>query len=127
VEHVPPSATIHEDGGTRSTLRDWFLVRGNEPGALFTNCDRAGKGDRLTGSGIYRLVRKLGRKVGINARPHGLRHAAITTAAEITGGNLVAVQKFSRHRNVQTVLIYVDNYKDEGGEIAKKLAGRVQL
>jgi integrase/recombinase XerC len=70
---------------------------------------------------------ELGKRVEIVARPHGLRHAAITTAAEITRGNIVAVKRFSRHRNVRTVMVYVDNYKDEGGEIGKQLAGRVQV
>jgi len=111
---------------TKEALAEWIEMRGESEGPLFTNLDNAHKGSRLTGSAIYAIVRKLGQRVGVKARPHGLRHAAITTAAEITKGNVVAIRRFSRHRNVQTVMVYVDNYKDEGGEIAKQLAGRVQ-
>jgi integrase/recombinase XerC len=120
----PESITLPEP--TLRAIEDWVIVRGDELGPLFTNFDYARKGKRLTGSSVYRIVKKLGNRVGIKARPHGLRHAAITTAAEITQGNVVAVKRFSRHKNVQTVMTYVDNYKDEGGEIAKQLAGRVQ-
>ena len=112
-------------GPTREALRDWLAVRGTEPGPLFVNFDRAGKGRRLTGTSVYRLVRNLGASVGMTVRPHGLRHAAITEALELTGGDLRRVQRFSRHRDVRTISLYDDSRKDLGGEVARQVAGTV--
>jgi len=107
---------------TINALKAWIEVRGASEGPLFINFDRAGKGRRLTGTAIYYIVRGLGEKAGITARPHGLRHTAITDALDLTNGNIRAVQRFSRHKNVQTLNAYDDNRQDFGGEIAKIIA-----
>ena len=112
---LPPS--------TVAALRAWLAFRGMEPGPLFTNFDRAGKGQRLTGSGLYALVKALGASVGLTVRPHGLRHAAITEALEKTGGNVRAVQRFSRHRDLRTLTTYDDNRADLAGDVAALVAG----
>jgi integrase/recombinase XerC len=86
---------------TLVTLRAWLEVRGVASGPLFANLDRGHHGERLTGAGLYRMVRELGEAAGIRVRPHGLRHAAITEALERTKGDLRAVQRFSRHRDLR--------------------------
>jgi len=79
--------------------------------------------ERIGPSAIYNLVRKLGRAAsGRPARPHGLRHAAITQALERTNGDVRAVRAFSRHRKVETVLLYDDARRDMGGDIARDVA-----
>jgi integrase/recombinase XerC len=109
---------------TRRALADWLVIRGTEPGPLFTNLDRARKGTgRLTGAGIWAIVTTLGEATGQTMRPHGLRHAAITTALDATRGDVRAVQRFSRHAKVDTVLTYDDNRLDIGGDVAKLVAG----
>jgi len=109
---------------TRRALADWLAIRGPEPGPLFTNVDRARKGTgRLTGAGIWSIVVALGEATGQRIRPHGLRHAAITTALDATGGDVRRVQRFSRHAKVETVLVYDDNRHDIGGDVAKLVAG----
>jgi integrase/recombinase XerC len=109
---------------TKEALRAWMRVRGETPGPLFPNFDRAGKGSGkpLTGAGIYALVRYLGKQVGIKTRPHGIRHTAITEALELSGGNYRAAQKFSRHADPRTLLRYDDNREDLGGKIAQTVA-----
>jgi integrase/recombinase XerC len=110
----------------REVLQAWLVVRGEQPGPLFPSMDRAGKGDgRLTGDGVFRLVRALGRRVGLVVRPHGLRHAAITTALDLTGGDVRSVAKFSRHAAIETVLRYDDARDDRAGRIADQVAGLV--
>jgi len=96
-------------------------------GPLFTNFDRAGKGARLTGHSLYRIVRGIGRKAGLSTpvRPHGLRHAAITAALDATGGDVRAVQRFSRHAKIETVTRYDDNRRDLGGQVAKLVSQAV--
>jgi len=110
---------------TAEALHAWLEVRGEEPGALFTNYDRAGKGSRLTGTSLYRLVRKLAGSAGFRATPHGLRHAAITEALDATGGDVRAVQKFSRHRDLRVLNRYDDSRQDMAGEVAALVAGGV--
>lgn len=110
-------------GATINALRAWIRVRGRKEGALFYTFDRASDGQaRLTCSGLHRIVTRLGRRAGIKVRPHGLRHAAITTALDLTNGDVRAVQKFSRHANVATVIRYDDNRQDLAGDVATQVA-----
>jgi integrase/recombinase XerC len=110
---------------TRNALRAWLDHRGNEPGALFTNFDRAGKGQRLTGRSLHRIVQRLGQDLGIVARPHGLRHSAITEALELMGGDVRAVQKFANHADIRVIERYDDNRQDVAGQVARRVAERV--
>ena len=96
---------------------------GIDRGPLFINFDRAGKGNgRLTSTSLYRIVRDLGKKIDLKVRPHGLRHAAITEALDLTNGNVRAVQRFSRHRDLRILNVYDDNRTDLAGEVARKVA-----
>jgi len=107
---------------TKAALRGWLAVRGTEPGPLFVNFDRAGKGSRLTGRSLCRIVRGLGTAAGLEVRPHGLRHAAITEALDLLRGDVRKVQRFSRHRDLRTLNRYDDNREDLGGEVARLVA-----
>ncbi len=107
---------------TQAVIRAWLAIRGDDPGPLFLNFDRAGKGGRLTGTSLYRIVRRLGSDTGQTARPHGLRHAAITEALDVTDGDVRAVARFSGHKKIETLMLYDDNRNDLGGEVAKLVA-----
>ena len=112
---------------TRNALEAWIAARGTAPGPLFWSMNRAKRGQaRLSGIGLYGVVRDLGRKVGLRVWPHGLRHAAITEALDLTGGNVRAVQRFSRHRDVRILERYDDNRRDLAGEVARQVAASVQ-
>jgi integrase/recombinase XerC len=102
-----------------SALSAWVAVRGDAPGPLFVRLDRAGAG-RLTGHGLEKLLRRMGQRAGLSRRlrPHGLRHAGITTALDRTGGDVRAVARFSGHKKLDTLLIYDDNRRDLGGQVA---------
>ena len=102
-------------------LKAWIAVRGTEDGPLFIALDRAHRGHRLDGSGVYRIVSELGLTVGLVVRPHGLRHSAITAALDATHGNARAVQKFSRHKKLETLVLYDDSRTDFGGQVAALL------
>lgn len=97
-------------------------MRGIAPGPLFTNLDHGHAARRLTGRGVYDVVRELGAAAGLRVRPHGLRHAAITEALDRTHGDLRAVQRFSRHRDLRLLLVYDDNREDLGGQVARLVA-----
>ena len=107
---------------TRRALAAWIAERGSEPGPLFPNFDRRRSAGRLTGRSVHRLIVGLGEAEGAQVRPHGLRHLAITTVLDRSGGNIRAAQRFSRHRDLRVLMIYDDNVSDLGGEMAALLA-----
>lgn len=112
---------------TQAALAAWIAVRGGDPGPLFTNFCRAVVRGRLTGRGLHKIVAKLGKDAGLGrCWPHGLRHAAITQALDVTKGDVRAVQRFSRHRSVGVLLRYDDARRDLAGEVARQVAGAVE-
>jgi integrase/recombinase XerC len=58
--------------------------------------------------------------------PHGLRHAGITKALELCEGNVRKAQKFSRHKDVKTLLKYDDNRQDDAGALAAEVADDIE-
>lgn len=112
---------------TMNAIEEWLKYRGDAPGALFYSKKRSGNSIpmRFTDNGLYRMVCKLGEQAGIRALPHGLRHSSITEILTITGGNLRVAQKFARHQNPNTTILYDDNRLDYAGDAAKQLADRV--
>ena len=109
-------------------LKAWLKVRGDAPGPLFTSFDPSQKGSgRLKANGIYEIVSRLGKELDIKARPHGLRHAAITDALDATNGNVRDVMRFSRHKDLKTLTIYDDARKDAAGAISSLVSNRIKL
>jgi integrase/recombinase XerC len=112
---------------TAAALARWLEIRGEEPGPLFGNFDRAHKGTgRLTGAAVYNLVRKVSSRVGSRTRPHGLRHSAVTSALDATNGDVRAVRLYSRHSDIGIVCVYDDRRVDLGGSVARLVAGKIR-
>lgn len=107
---------------TRQALEAWLARRGGAAGPLFIALDHAHAGQRMSGEAVRLIVKQLGAAVGVTARPHGLRHTAITEVLERNGGDVRKAQRFSRHRDVRTLELYDDNRQDLGGEMAKLIA-----
>ncbi len=116
-------------GPTITALSGWLKVRGDMPGPLFLRLDRAKKGaTRITGRSIYLLVHALGEKIGVNIRPHGIRHSAVTEAikkAQKNGIDLEEVLDFSRHRDVKTLLVYRDRERNVQGKLSELISESV--
>jgi integrase/recombinase XerC len=108
----------------KEALEAWLLIRGKEPGPLFTSLSPWKLGERMSGNGLYMIVEKIGKKAGVSVKPHGLRHAAITEALEATNGNLRAVQKFSRHKDPKMLMIYDDARQDLQSQVADLVDSR---
>ena len=64
-----------------------------------------------------------GRRPGLPSGPHGFRHLAITSALDLTKGDVRAAQKFSRHKDVRVLNTYDDNRQDLAGDVARLVAG----
>lgn len=108
---------------TAAALAAWVARRGDWAGPLFSSLDPAAKGDgRLTGAAVYQIVRAAGADVGVQTRPHGLRHTAITEVLERSGGNVRAAQRFARHADVRVTQRYDDNRQDLAGSMAALIA-----
>jgi integrase/recombinase XerC len=104
--------------GTVQAINQWLATRTNvqDDSPLFVSLDYATGGHRLTGDGIRKMLVKLCNKAGIKKQmsPHRIRHSAITAALDATDGNVRKVQKLSRHRKLDTLMIYDDNrHKDQ--------------
>src|SRR4051794_40225699 len=107
---------------TRAALAAWLEARGSEPGPLFVNFDRARKGHRLTGTAVYHIVGWLGTKAGLSVRPQELRHLAITTALDMTNGDVRAVAEFSRHRDLRPLGRYRDSRYGLANKVSRLVA-----
>lgn len=111
-------------------LTSWLQARAEAHGGmkpsdpLFVAVDNATGGARLSSTAIYKTVRNYAKAVGITKvlSPHRIRHSAITAALEATNGNVVAVQKLSRHSKIQTLMVYEDNRRAYQGEVTNMLA-----
>lgn len=101
-------------------IESWIRARGIPSGPLFIHYGKVKVGGRLSDRSIGRICHAHGL-----GRAHGLRHSAITRALDRAQGDVRKVAKFSRHKNIQTLLKYDDNRRDEGGEIARGLAGEL--
>ncbi|WP_244380915.1 tyrosine-type recombinase/integrase [Saccharococcus caldoxylosilyticus] len=111
---------------TAEAIADWLEARGDckPDDPLFIVIGRPYTGQRLSTTSIYKLVDETAKAAGIKKQmsPHRMRHSAITAALEATNGNVTAVQKLSRHRKVETVLIYEDRRQDKQREISEMLS-----
>lgn len=111
---------------TVEAIEEWIEARGacmpTDP--LFTSLSNNSYGRRLTGDGIYLIVVEAAERAGIKKRlsPHRVRHSSITAALIASNGNITKVQKLSRHKHAQTVLIYLDNAQNAQGEISDMLS-----
>lgn len=108
-------------------LDEWLGVREceNKSDPLFIALDNHAYGSRLSGRSIDRNVVK---KFGVETKvlsPHKVRHSTITAALDRTNGDVRKVQKFSRHRKIDTLLIYDDNRLGVQGEITDTVADLV--
>ncbi len=105
---------------TVSAICNWLSVRGEkEPtAALFTSVHKGYWGHRLTTDSIYKIVKKRSKAAGVKIlTPHKVRHSSITAALDATDGDVRRVQKLSRHKNINTLLVYDDNRKNLQGEV----------
>jgi integrase len=79
-------------------------------------------GRPLSPKAVWDIVSALGKKVGVEVWPHGIRHTAVTTFLDLTKGDVRAARVFARHSNVQTTMKYDDNRQDQARVGAEGLA-----
>ena len=122
-------------GPTLDAVRAWLEVRAllveqlgaaddDARRALLLSFDLQSRGaGRLSDRGWRdALARRSERVTGRTIAPHGLRHLAITTALQLTGGDVRGVQKYGRQADVRTTLGYDDAVNDPSDAIAANVA-----
>jgi len=118
--------TVTLSAPTTEAIAHWLAARGKTQPTdpLWIALDSVHYGHRLTGDGLYKLVRGLAAAAGIEKRfsPHRVRHSSLTDALDRTGGDVRRVQKLSRHANIQTLMIYDDNRQNHQAEVTDLLA-----
>jgi len=117
--------TLHLPESTCSAIDSWLRLRSSVTEALFHSLTNSCDAKRLTRTGMYKIVRSIGEKVGITTRPHGIRHLSITEAckmAQAVGLPLEEVLDHSRHASVSTLMIYRDKEEDKQEFISNLLA-----
>lgn len=114
---------------TAAALAAWIEARrahvSAEQKAVFVSLSGRGRGQRITGRSVHRIIAAIGDLAGIKTRPHGLRHASITAALDLNNGDVRAAQQHARHANPQTTMIYDDNRRDLAGSVAHGIAALV--
>ncbi|CCQ53844.1 integrase-recombinase protein [Crocosphaera watsonii WH 0005] len=90
---------------------------------MFISLDSRSRGSRLSGDGLYKIVRCYCREAGIDKlmSPHRIRHSSITMALDKSDGDVRKVQKLSRHKNLNTLMIYDDNRNNDQLELSELL------
>lgn len=92
-----------------AVLSDFIADQGYVSGPIWRSFStNQSSGRRLSGSSIYKIVRKLGEAAGLSARvgAHTLRHTGCTLAIE-GGASLQQVQTHARHKSIETTMRYV--------------------
>lgn len=105
-------------------LARWMrLLENKDPAApLFVSLHHLQVGaTHLAPRAVHWLIASLGKTAGLKTWPHGLRHAGITEALDLTNGDVRSVAKFSGHRSIQTVMTYDDERRDMQGNIANQV------
>lgn len=101
---------------------DEVIPLGREMLAELGRAPRAGRLVPMQGGSVGDRIRTMMRALGIDGRPHDLRHSFGTQAARKTNGNLVLVAKLMRHKRISTTTRYVA-WHTTGHEVVSGLYG----
>lgn len=102
-----------------------FAGHAHEPqAALFGSLHRGSTGARLTPGGVRDIVGFYGDKLGLTKKlfPHRLRHTAISKLGKETNGDVIAMQEFSGHADINTLMIYARQARDRQGDLTNLLS-----
>lgn len=105
----------------------WLEFRPPLSEAMFCSLSPRTYGQPLTRKGVNVVVNAIGRRAGIRVWPHALRHAGITAALDMSGGDVRRVQQFARHSDPKTTMVYDDNRTDMAGQVAKLVAKKLAV
>jgi integrase/recombinase XerC/integrase/recombinase XerD len=105
-------------------LQDYLSSRKATPDQpLFTSCSDRNTGGRMSTRSISRIVKTRLQDIGIDdprITAHSLRHTAVTLSL-LGGASIQEAQRFARHSNINTTLIYAHNIDRIGKAPERKI------
>lgn len=96
---------------TVSVFKDYLRINRISDGAAFISTSNNSKCQRLTTKSIRNMVNSLMRELSIDKTVHGFRHFFVTKLVKTYKGDLLQVCRYSRHRSVETLMVYDDSIK----------------
>ena len=88
-----------------------------------TVCLFAGqRGNGLSASAIWRIVKRYGQRAGLDISPHTLRHTFGTRLVRENGVDLVSVASMMGHESLDTTSVYTRPSEEDMAEAAERLA-----
>ena len=81
------------------------------------------RGNGLTPSAIWRMVKKYGQRAGLEISPHTLRHTFGTRLVRENGVDLVSVATMMGHESLETTALYTQPSEEDMAEATEQLAG----
>jgi site-specific recombinase XerD len=79
------------------------------------------RGNGLTPSAIWRMVKKYGQRAGLDISPHTLRHTFGTRLVRENGVDLVSVARMMGHEALETTALYTQPSEEDIAEAAERL------
>lgn len=91
-----------------TALDGYIQESGYTSGPVWRSVSNRNRGQRISGSAIYKIISGLSKAAGIQNRvgAHTLRHTGCTLAIE-GGASLQQVQTHARHKSIETTMRYV--------------------
>jgi integrase/recombinase XerC len=120
----PQSAEILQDYLEAGIFEPNYIYDPYGANPLVRNIDFSGNaGSRLSGDGLYYVIKTLARKAGIGSvRPSGIRHSGATVLLDWNNGNVRETQKYLRIKDLNAVQKYDDNRKNINSKSIQAIA-----
>jgi integrase/recombinase XerC len=94
---------------------------------LFLNVSHNSTVENINPTSMSRVFRELASCNGYKPRNfHSIRHASVTQGLDLTNGNHRSVQAMSRHKKLETILIYDDKRNNAQGQVSSMLASKIE-
>ena len=109
----------------RESLKDRESTSDTDP--IFTSLSNNSKGKRLTVQSVSRTIKTRLKQAGFDSdrlTAHSLRHTAVTLSL-LANKDIREVQKFARHRNIATTLIYDHSIKLENNTCSQAVSDAI--
>ncbi len=91
-------------------LKEYLKIYNLASGPVFTSQSKSTKGQRLSTRGLRSIVKAVFEELKIEKAVHSCRHYFVTRLIEVFNSDLIEIAKYSRHRSLEMLRIYDDNY-----------------
>lgn len=100
---------VHLHIKTVEILREYIKVNNLSSGYLFNSFSNRNKGKGIETRTIKNVMKAIFNKLNIDNSVHGFRHTFTTALIKAFSGDLTKVKKMTRHRQIETVMVYNDD------------------